>query len=54
MLMSNRAIEILNWEKSLEGKNVHDQVYLFNKIIPSIFNNLAKIHHGLMNRFGKS
>ena len=24
----NHAIESLDWKKSLEGKNVHDQVYL--------------------------
>lgn len=34
------AIEKFNWEKSLEGKNVHDQIYSFNKIILNIFYNL--------------
>ena len=36
---TNRAIESLNWEKSFEGKNVLDQVYLFNKIILKMFHN---------------
>lgn len=27
------GIKSFNWEKSFEGKNVHDQVYLFNKMI---------------------
>lgn len=27
----SRVIESFNQEKSVEGKNVHDQVYLFNK-----------------------
>ena len=35
----NRAIESFNWEKSFEGKNIHDQIYLFIKIILSIFLN---------------
>ena len=37
--MTNRAIESSNWEKSFEGKNVLDQIYLFNKIILNIFYN---------------
>ena len=35
----NRAIESFNWERSFESKNVHDQVYLFNKLILNIFHN---------------
>ena len=35
----NRAIESLNWEELFEGKNAHDQVYLFNKAILNMFYN---------------
>ena len=37
--MINRAIELFDWGKVLEGKNVHDQVCLFNKAILNIFHN---------------
>ena len=35
----NRAINIFDWRNSFEGKNVHEQVYVFNKIILNIFHN---------------
>ena len=35
----NRAIDILDWGNSFEGKNVHEQVHFFNKTILNIFHN---------------
>ena len=35
----NCAIENFIWKKSFEGKNVHEQFYLFKKIILHIFHN---------------
>ena len=35
----NRRIEIFNWEKLLENKNVHEQLYVFNKTMLNIFHN---------------
>ena len=35
----NRAIDIFDWDNSFEGKNVHEQVFFFNKTILNIFHN---------------
>ena len=35
----NCVIDIFDWGKSFEGKNVHEQVHLFNKTILNIFHN---------------
>ena len=35
----NRSIECFDWSKSFSGKNVHEQVELFNKILLNIFHN---------------
>ena len=35
----NGIIEIFNWEKLLENKNVNEQLYLFNKTMLNIFHN---------------
>ena len=37
--MVNHTVEIFNWEKLLENKNVNDQLYLFNKTMLNIFHN---------------
>ena len=37
----NRTIETFNWEKLLEIKNVNEQLYLFNKTMLNIFQNLV-------------
>ena len=36
----NRSIESFNWSKLFSGKNVHEQVELFNKTLLNIFYNL--------------
>ena len=41
--MNNCAIESFNLEKSFEGKNVHDQCYLFNKTILDIRDTLHNL-----------
>ena len=55
--MINRAIELFDWNKLFESKNVHHQVCLFNKNVLNVFPNfvpaklllvITKIHHGLM------
>ena len=35
----NRAVDIFVWGNSFEGKNVHEQVYFFNKTILNILHN---------------
>ena len=35
----NRSIESFNWSKLFSGKNVHEQVELFNKTLLNIFHN---------------
>ena len=37
--MVNHTVEIFNWEKLLENKNVNDQLYLFNETMLNIFHN---------------
>ena len=35
----NKAIEMFNWEKLFQNKNIHDQLKLFNETIVSIVSN---------------
>ena len=35
----NRAIDIFDWGNSFEGKNVHEQIHIFNKTILNTFHN---------------
>ena len=37
--MINGAIKALDWDKLFDGKNIHDQFSLFEKIILIIFHN---------------
>ena len=39
MQIHNQLIEMFNWEKSFQNKNIHDQLKLFNETIVNIFYN---------------